>query len=81
MTLTLNYTYRIYPESKQQEMLCEWLEICRGSYNYALGELKDWRLSHIYGDKEILYFVGWVRRSVNFNENITSFYLRHNPPF
>ena len=42
MTLTLNYTYRIYPDSKQQAMLDEWLEICRRSYNYALRELKDW---------------------------------------
>ncbi|ACK74085.1 putative transposase IS605 family (plasmid) [Gloeothece citriformis PCC 7424] len=42
MTLTLNYTYRIYPDSKQEEMLSEWLEICRRSYNYALRELKDW---------------------------------------
>ena len=42
MTLTLNYCYRIYPDSKQQAMLCEWLEICRQSYNYALRELKGW---------------------------------------
>ncbi len=42
MTLTLNYTYRIYPDSKQSAMLSEWLEICRRSYNYALRELKDW---------------------------------------
>ncbi|MDJ0508814.1 MAG: transposase [Crocosphaera sp.] len=42
MTLTLNYTYRIYPDSKQEAMLSEWLEICRRSYNYALRELKDW---------------------------------------
>ena len=42
MTLTLNYTYRIYLDSKQEAMLSEWLEICRRSYNYALRELKDW---------------------------------------
>ena len=42
MTLTLNYSYRIYPDSKQEAMLDEWLEICRCSYNYALRELKDW---------------------------------------
>ncbi len=42
MTLTLNYCYRIYPDSKQEAMLDEWLEICRRSYNYALRELKDW---------------------------------------
>ena len=42
MTLTLNYSYRIYPDSKQEAMLDQWLEICRRSYNYALRELKDW---------------------------------------
>ena len=42
MTLTLNYTYRIYPDNKQEAILSEWLEICRRSYNYALRELKDW---------------------------------------
>nr|WP_244350095.1 helix-turn-helix domain-containing protein [Thermostichus vulcanus] len=40
--LTLNYTYRIYPSATQQAQLLEWLEICRGVYNYALRELKDW---------------------------------------
>ena len=42
MTLTLNYSYRIYPDSKQEAMLDQWLEICRCSYNYALRELKGW---------------------------------------
>ena len=40
--LTINYTYRIYPSAAQQTELLEWLEICRGVYNYALRELKDW---------------------------------------
>ena len=40
--LTLNYTYRIYPDLDQQALLDEWLETCRLSYNYALRELKDW---------------------------------------
>jgi putative transposase len=40
--LILNYSYRIYPDSNQQAMLDEWLEICRRSYNYALRELKDY---------------------------------------
>ncbi len=40
--LTLNYTYRIYPDQKQVELLDEWLETCRSAYNYALRELKDW---------------------------------------
>jgi putative transposase len=40
--LTLNYTYRIYPAAAQQTELLNWLETCRGVYNYALRELKDW---------------------------------------
>lgn len=42
MTLTLNYTYRLYPDTIQEEKLWRWLEICRRSYNYNLKELKDW---------------------------------------
>jgi putative transposase len=38
----MNYTYRIYPDVTQQTKLLEWLEVCRGVYNYALRELKDW---------------------------------------
>ncbi len=37
-----NYRYRIYPDPQQIELLNEWLETCRVSYNYALRELKDW---------------------------------------
>jgi putative transposase len=40
--MILNYVYRIYPDSKQIDLLNEWLETCRVSYNYALRELKDW---------------------------------------
>ncbi|MBK4730856.1 transposase [Oxynema sp. CENA135] len=40
--LTMNYTYRIYPNVVQQTELRSWLETCRGVYNYALRELKDW---------------------------------------
>ncbi|MDJ0571974.1 MAG: transposase [Pleurocapsa sp. MO_192.B19] len=40
--MILNYNYRIYPDSNQVELLNEWLETCRVSYNYALRELKDW---------------------------------------
>jgi len=42
MSLVFNYTYRIYPDAQQEAKLLEWLEICRGSYNYALREIKDW---------------------------------------
>jgi putative transposase len=43
--LTMNYTYRIYPDATEQNELLEWLETCRGVYNYALRELKDWIVS------------------------------------
>lgn len=40
--LTLTYRYRIYPDATQEQILIEWMEICRGAFNYALRELKDW---------------------------------------
>ncbi|WP_019507688.1 RNA-guided endonuclease TnpB family protein [Pleurocapsa sp. PCC 7319] len=40
--MILNYRYRIYPDTQQIELLNEWLETLRVSYNYALRELKDW---------------------------------------
>ena len=40
--MILNYVYRIYPDSRQTELLNEWLETCRISYNYALREIKDY---------------------------------------
>jgi putative transposase len=40
--MILNYVYRIYPDNSQIDLLNEWLETCRVSYNYALRELKDW---------------------------------------
>jgi putative transposase len=40
--LTLNYRYRIYPTTAQQQTLVEWMETCRVAYNYALREIKDW---------------------------------------
>ncbi len=43
--LTLNFTYRLYPDASQVELLNEWLETCRVSYNYALRELKDFMAS------------------------------------
>nr|WP_289623878.1 transposase [Desertifilum tharense] len=32
----------MYPDTAQQQTLIEWMEICRGAYNYALREIKDW---------------------------------------
>lgn len=40
--MILNYRYRIYPDAQQIELLNDWLETLRVSYNYALRELKDW---------------------------------------
>ena len=38
----MNYQYRVYPSLEQELRMVSWLEICRGVYNYALGERKDW---------------------------------------
>ncbi|MFB8790579.1 MAG: transposase [Potamolinea sp.] len=43
--LTLTHRYRIYPDATQEQILIEWMEICRGAFNYALRELKDWCLA------------------------------------
>lgn len=40
--MMLSYVYRVYPDSNQIDLLNEWLETCRVSYNYALRELKDY---------------------------------------
>lgn len=40
--LTMNFSYRIYPSLEQEARMVSWLEICRGVYNYALSERKDW---------------------------------------
>jgi putative transposase len=39
---TINYQYRVYPNFEQELRMVSWLEMCRGVYNYALGERKDW---------------------------------------
>lgn len=41
----MNFTYRIYPDAIQQQLMLDWLEICRKVYNHALRELKDWLAS------------------------------------
>jgi putative transposase len=40
--LTMNYQFRVYPNLEQELRMVSWLEMCRGVYNYALGERKDW---------------------------------------
>jgi putative transposase len=39
---TMNYQYRVYPDLEQEARMVSWLEMCRGVYNYALRERKDW---------------------------------------
>jgi putative transposase len=43
--LTLTHRYRIYPDTAQEQILIEWMEVCRGTFNYALREIKDWCLA------------------------------------
>ena len=40
--LTMNYRYRIYPTSTQEQSLFEWMDVCCVAYNYGLREIKDW---------------------------------------
>lgn len=42
MTITINYTYAIYPSQEQREKMLSWLETCRRLYNHCLRDLKDW---------------------------------------
>jgi len=37
----MNYRYRIYPNSTQEQSLIAWMDICRVAYNYKLREIKD----------------------------------------
>jgi putative transposase len=38
----MNYRYRLYPDTTQEQQLIEWMEICRNAFNYGLREIKDW---------------------------------------
>ena len=40
--LTMNYRYRVYPNTAQEQLLKEWMDTCRVAYNYGLREIKDW---------------------------------------
>ena len=40
--LTITHRYRLYPDATQEQILIEWMDICRRAYNYALREIKDW---------------------------------------
>ncbi|MGH8000546.1 MAG: helix-turn-helix domain-containing protein [Brasilonema sp.] len=34
--LSLTYSYRIYPDERQEARMLAWMEACRKVYNYAL---------------------------------------------
>ena len=40
--LSLTYSYRIYPDLRQEARMLTWMELCRGVYNYTLAERRDW---------------------------------------
>ena len=40
--LNLTYQYRINPTDEQAQQMTLWLNICRGVWNYALAERRDW---------------------------------------
>ncbi len=40
--LTMTYQYVLKPTRQQIETMTEWLNVCRGVWNYALAERKDW---------------------------------------
>lgn len=40
--ITLTYEYKLAPTPEQAQTFDEWLEICRGAWNFALKERKDW---------------------------------------
>lgn len=40
--ITLTYEFKLVPTPKQAQTFDEWLEICRGVWNFALKERKDW---------------------------------------
>ena len=40
--INLNFEYRIYPRGEPQQIMLQWLDVCRKVYNYALAERKDW---------------------------------------
>ena len=40
--LNMTYEYKLEPTTQQATEMAQWLEICRGVYNYALAERRDW---------------------------------------
>lgn len=40
--ISLTYEYKLKPTPEQHDIFDQWLEVCRGVWNYALRERKDW---------------------------------------
>jgi putative transposase len=40
--LAMNDPYHVYPSLEQELLMVSWLEMCRGVYNYALGEVFEY---------------------------------------
>lgn len=40
--LNMTHEYKLEPTAQQEAEMAQWLEICRGVYNYALAERRDW---------------------------------------
>lgn len=40
--LNMTFEYKLEPTQGQAAEMTQWLEICRGVYNYALAERRDW---------------------------------------
>jgi len=71
----MNYTYRIYPDAAQETELLDWLETCRGVYNYARHELKDWLASR----KCMIDRCSWEREYiVSASEPFPSYHRQQN---
>jgi len=42
MSITVNYEYKLKPNTQQVRTFDAWLSTCKKVYNYALRERKDW---------------------------------------
>jgi len=40
--MNITYEYKLEPTQEQAHEMTHWLDICRGVWNYALGERRDW---------------------------------------
>lgn len=40
--MNITYEYKLEPTIEQAQQMTHWLNICRGVWNYALAERRDW---------------------------------------